>query len=163
MHPGSESTMGRIRLVFLNFPPPRGQEEVKAESRGREEPCSGGRLLLLASGLENALPWAVSCILVPACASDHSGTSESQWRSRMGQVTSGSCKEGPYCMLLLSWAAVSPADSGGALELCLLALRGPDPLSLRLPIWNVVTTGTVPALRGCDEDGRVECKVINTC
>ena len=75
----------------------------------------------------------------------------------MGQVTSGSCKEGPYCMLLLSWAAVSPADSGGALELRLLALRGPDPLSLRLPVWNVVTTGIVPALQGCDEDGRVEC------
>ena len=60
-------------------------------------------------------------------------------------------------MLLLSWAAVSPADSGGALELRLLALRGPDPLSLRLPVWNVVTTGIVPALQGCDEDGRVEC------
>lgn len=155
MHPGSESTVGRIRPVFLSFPPPSGHQEVNAESRGREGSCGEGWLLIHALGLENSLPWAVSCILVSACALGHSEASESQWRSCVGWVTSGSCKEGPYCLLLLSWAAVSPADSGGVLELCLLALRGSDPLSLRLPICNVVTTGI--ALQGCDEDGRARC------
>lgn len=150
MHPGSESTMGRIRPVFLSFPPPSGHQEVNAESRDRE-----GWLLIHASGLKDSLPWAVSCILESACALGHSEASESQWRSCVGRVTSGPCKEGPYCLLLLSWAAVSPADSGGVLELCLPALRGSDLLSLRLPIWNAVTTGI--ALQGCDEDGRARC------